>query len=162
MFGAIHRARLKVLASIAADPTTLVPVFELAGGSAALFAGVVDEELLAIYVALEHTRDQARDQLFAAQCARFLLRHMGCWSDEDHWGFGSMWTVNRLGRLFESHYPCPPIVTMHALRLIDLDRRLSRAQSHLEQARRLLTPTIENWQHHAERLLSGQHGKAVA
>ena len=167
LFGAIRRAQLNALASVAADPLNLVPIFESAGGSAALFAGLNDGALLAIYVAFEHARDRLCDRLFAAECARYLLRHTGHWSDDDHWGFGSTWTVKRLGRLFESYYPCPAIVAMHALQLIDLDRRLSGVRANLDEVHRLLTPTIDDWRHHAEQLLRGRSktallGKAVA
>jgi hypothetical protein len=147
LLDALASQRLIVLACIGADPVTQMPAFEKAGGSSSLFAGLADEDLLAIFTALEHTRDVGQDQVFAARSARFLLKESGEWSDEDNFGGGEFpgrWTLKGLVRLFERFYACASITTMHTARLVDLHQRVHSAYEHYRQIRALLEPTFED------------------
>src|SRR5688500_14799097 len=124
----LARLRLTVLGCIAADPVQCVATFKAAGGTSDLFAGVADEDLMCVYVALcqaekagrDKPRDLPRDHFFSAKCARFLLKQIGSWSDDDDCFGGGYWpepwTVKGLVSLFDSFYSCKSITDMHTRR----------------------------------------------
>jgi len=123
-----------VLATIAADPAGLMTPAKAAGLNASYF----EDDLLCIYVAMNHTFTRGRDKVFAATCAKFLLQRGGWWTDRDDYAGGLEWSAKRLGSFFYSWFPCPSIVEHHVCQLVALNDRMHEIGGHLGAVRELL------------------------
>jgi hypothetical protein len=112
------------LGAVASDHLRGVPLARVAGVTADAF---IDEDLRAIWLAIEASTARGDDKVTAAKLVRALLRRLGFWCADGPVGYGGQWNDESLARLFCS-WPGPSAVRVLAARLMNAASRWREAE----------------------------------
>ncbi len=144
ILGDIMAQQKMVLSRLAAHPK-FFRSFENAGGTPDLFCIPFEQDdLLAIFAAINYAHQKGGNSCFAISSAKRLLIHVGCWSGADNFGGGSLWTAKRLCGLFDMAYPSKVLIEMETKRLVELVGRYDSAREHLRLAGEALAETVDD------------------